>query len=151
MTLKLRKQEKGFTIIEVLIVLAIAGLIMLVVFLAVPALQRNSRNSRRRSDAAKVLALVNEYVANHNGTLPTGFGAGATQVNLAAENFALYGGAINWNASMPADPNSLNIAAANGCDTTGSALQAGTARQFAAAFRVEKSGGGAGDPQCIES
>jgi prepilin-type N-terminal cleavage/methylation domain-containing protein len=32
---KLRKQEKGFTIIEVLIVLAIAGVIMLVVFLAV--------------------------------------------------------------------------------------------------------------------
>jgi prepilin-type N-terminal cleavage/methylation domain-containing protein len=40
MSKKLSKKEKGFTIIEVMIVLAIAGLIMLVVFLAVPALQR---------------------------------------------------------------------------------------------------------------
>jgi prepilin-type N-terminal cleavage/methylation domain-containing protein len=31
-----KRKEDGFTIIEVLIVLAIAGLIMLVVFLAVP-------------------------------------------------------------------------------------------------------------------
>ena len=38
-TLQKRKSE-GFTIIEVLVVLAIAGLIMVVVFLAVPALQR---------------------------------------------------------------------------------------------------------------
>ncbi|HPW47952.1 MAG TPA: prepilin-type N-terminal cleavage/methylation domain-containing protein, partial [Candidatus Saccharibacteria bacterium] len=36
-----KKDQKGFTIIEVLIVLAIAALILLIVFLAVPALQRN--------------------------------------------------------------------------------------------------------------
>ena len=37
---KLKKSDKdGFTIIEVMIVLAIAGLILLIVFLAVPALQ----------------------------------------------------------------------------------------------------------------
>jgi prepilin-type N-terminal cleavage/methylation domain-containing protein len=40
-----QKREAGFTIIEVLIVLAIAALILLIVFLAVPALQRNARNN----------------------------------------------------------------------------------------------------------
>ena len=35
------KDAKGFTIIEVALVLAIAGLIFLVVFLALPALQRS--------------------------------------------------------------------------------------------------------------
>jgi prepilin-type N-terminal cleavage/methylation domain-containing protein len=39
--LSLKNNKKGFTIIEVLIVLAIAGVIMVIVFLAVPALQRN--------------------------------------------------------------------------------------------------------------
>ena len=68
MTLKL-KQEKGFTIIEVLIVLAIAGLIMLVVFLAVPALQRNQRNTQRNNEAARVAAAVGECLANRNGVL----------------------------------------------------------------------------------
>ncbi len=66
MTTKL-KNAKGFTIIEVLIVLAIAGLIMLVVFLAVPALQRNSRTSQRNSDARAILAAVNECLSNKNG------------------------------------------------------------------------------------
>jgi prepilin-type N-terminal cleavage/methylation domain-containing protein len=63
--------KKGFTIIEVLIVLAIAGLILLVVFLAVPALQRNQRNTGRRNDAARIAAAVNDYVSNSNGTTPT--------------------------------------------------------------------------------
>ena len=68
--IKKRKEEQGFTIIEVLIVLAIAGLILLIVFLAVPALQRNSRNTQRKSDVSNLLAAVNEYVSNNGGTLP---------------------------------------------------------------------------------
>jgi prepilin-type N-terminal cleavage/methylation domain-containing protein len=67
MKLKNIKNQKGFTIIEVLIVLAIAGLIMLVVFLAVPALQRNSRNTQRRADVSGVLGAISETVANKNG------------------------------------------------------------------------------------
>lgn len=64
------KREKGFTIIEVLIVLAIAGLILLVVFLAVPALQRNARNTQRTTDAGNILSAVSEYIGNNNGQLP---------------------------------------------------------------------------------
>jgi prepilin-type N-terminal cleavage/methylation domain-containing protein len=66
-----QKKEQGFTIIEVLIVLAIAGLIMLVVFLAIPALQRNSRNNQRTTDVANILGGVGEYVSNNNGQTPT--------------------------------------------------------------------------------
>ncbi len=69
MKTKLRNQ-KGFTIIEVLIVLAIAGLILLIVFLAVPALQRNSRNTQRKNDVAALLAGVAEYANNNSGVLP---------------------------------------------------------------------------------
>lgn len=66
-----QKREQGFTIIEVLIVLAIAALILLIVFLAVPALQRNSRNTSRKADVSNALASINEYVANNNGSLPS--------------------------------------------------------------------------------
>lgn len=62
-----KSNQKGFSIIEVLIVLAIAGLIMLIVFLAVPALQRNARNSGRSSDAQKFAAAVNQCLSNNNG------------------------------------------------------------------------------------
>ena len=61
------KREEGFTIIEVLIVLAIAGLIMLIVFLAVPALQRNQRNNGRNNDASRIAAAISECLANRNG------------------------------------------------------------------------------------
>lgn len=67
-----QKRQEGFTIIEVLIVLAIAGLIMVVVFLAVPALQRNGRNNSLNTDANNVLSAVGEYAANNDGKLPNG-------------------------------------------------------------------------------
>lgn len=64
------RKEQGFTIIEVLIVLAIAGLILLVVFLAVPALQRNARNTSRKEDVASIMGGISEFVNNNNGNLP---------------------------------------------------------------------------------
>ena len=72
MSLKNRnKANGGFTIIEVLIVLAIAGLILLIVFLAVPALNRNSRNTTAKNDAQNVLGGISEYQGANNGKLPT--------------------------------------------------------------------------------
>ncbi|MEO5499499.1 MAG: prepilin-type N-terminal cleavage/methylation domain-containing protein [Candidatus Saccharimonadales bacterium] len=62
---------KGFTIIEVVLVLAIAGLIFLVVFLALPALQRQQRDTQRRSDASRASSLMSNFKANNNGGLPT--------------------------------------------------------------------------------
>ena len=66
---KLRTQ-KGFTIIEVVLVLAIAGLIFLVVFLALPQLQRSRRDTQRRSDLGRILASLETYAGNHNGEYP---------------------------------------------------------------------------------
>ena len=45
--------KKGFTIIEVVLVLGIAGLIFLMVFIALPALQRNRRDTQRTSDISR--------------------------------------------------------------------------------------------------
>lgn len=78
------KSQKGFTIIEVMIVLAIAGLILLIVFLAVPALQRNARNTQRKNDAAGILGAVSSYIANNNGNPPgnVGTGSGANELKI---------------------------------------------------------------------
>ena len=67
------KNKKGFTIIEVVLVLAIAGLIFLMVFIALPALQRAQRNTQREDDLARVLTAVNQYQANNNGKVPFGY------------------------------------------------------------------------------
>ena len=61
--------KKGFTIIEVVLVLAIAGLIFLMVFVAFPALQRNQKDSQRRQDYAMLSSAVSSYMANNNNSL----------------------------------------------------------------------------------
>ena len=65
-----KNNKKGFTIIEVVLVLAIAGLIFLMVFIALPALQRSQRNTRRRQDMSRVLSAFNDYQANNSGKVP---------------------------------------------------------------------------------
>ena len=64
-------KEKGFTIIEVVLVLAIAGLIFLVVLLALPALQRNQRDTARRQDVGKVVSALQSYMTDNKNVLPT--------------------------------------------------------------------------------
>lgn len=66
-----KRKDSGFTIVEVMIVLAIAGLVILIVFLAVPALQRNSRNTQRKADVSSLLGATNEFRSNNNGRNPT--------------------------------------------------------------------------------
>jgi type II secretory pathway pseudopilin PulG len=46
---------EAFTIIEVVLVLAIAGLIFLMVFIALPALQRSQRDAQRKNDMTALL------------------------------------------------------------------------------------------------
>ena len=66
----MKTNKKGFTIIEVVLVLAIAGLIFLMVFIALPALQRTQRNTQREDDMARVISAINDYQTNNNGKTP---------------------------------------------------------------------------------
>lgn len=63
--------KKGFTIIEVVLVLAIAGLIFLMVFIALPALQRGQRDQQRRNDLSRVQTAIQNYQTNNRNQLPT--------------------------------------------------------------------------------
>ena len=65
------QQKQGFTIIEVVLVLAIAGLIFLMMFVALPALNRSQRDSRRRDDISILLRKVKDFQTNNRGALPT--------------------------------------------------------------------------------
>ena len=58
-------KQKGFTIIEVVLVLAIAALIFLMVFIALPALNRNARDQSRKTVQGKVVSAIGTYATNH--------------------------------------------------------------------------------------
>lgn len=150
---KLQSNQSGFTIIEVLIVLAIAGLIMLIVFLAVPALQRNSRNTQRRDDISKLLGLVTEYGGNNNNTIPTGAGCSGNEMQLTgadAQPVSIPGGyycmgsgtALNWSNSATTNTSTVDsvvLRSGATCDgTTGNATTTGApALSVVALFTLE--------------
>lgn len=63
------KSRKGFTIIEVVLVLAVAGLIFLMVFVALPALQASQKDTQRRDDYGMLAAAITSYASSNNGRL----------------------------------------------------------------------------------
>lgn len=76
MNVQLKNKEKGFTIIEVVLVLAIAGLIFLMVFIALPALQRGQRDTQRKNDLSRAMTAVAAYQSNNRQALPAATNAG---------------------------------------------------------------------------
>lgn len=61
------KRSAGFTIIEIVLVLAIASIIFLIIFLVVPAAQRAARDQQRKSDLGQLVAAIEEWRLNHPG------------------------------------------------------------------------------------
>ncbi len=68
------RKQQGFTIIEVVLVLAIAGLIFLIVFIALPALQRSQRDSQRKNHARSLVDAANRRMSNSRGDITLGVG-----------------------------------------------------------------------------
>ena len=139
MNSKLKNNTQGFTIIEVMIVLAIAGLIMLIVFLAVPALQRNSRNTQRSNDAARTVAAINECSTNNNGNL--------TSCDIAAElgeyiTFGQNQQLATFNTAGAPGVNTMVFTTNTQCNASGTGTQTGGGtRSFTIQYHAETSGG----------
>lgn len=65
-------KRHGFTMIETILVLAIAGLILMMMFIALPALQRQARDTERREDMADLITAIKKFQQNNRGALPSG-------------------------------------------------------------------------------
>lgn len=150
--MKTMQKEKGFTIIEVVLVLAIAGLIFLIVFLAVPALQRGQRDTQRKSDLSRMMSQINSYQSNNRGAVPT------TQAELDAfkTNYLVVGGDTFADPSGTVYTTTVGVVATNGatavpantiyyytsatCTGETATASAGNARKVAARVNLEGSG-----------
>lgn len=162
---KLREQTKGFTIIEVLIVLAIAGLIMVIVFLAVPSLQRSSRNNQIRNDASIMLGYINEWSSNNNGALPLAVCVGGgpnpngdvyLSKDATCDTTDTLGGKIRGGiganqgtANPPAGAIQQLVIGLNRKCVSNQIASTSSNRAFAVGFRIETPSGD--DNQCLES
>lgn len=148
--MNVQQKTKGFTIIEVVLVLAIAGLIFLVVFLALPALQRSQRDTQRRSDVGRFVSQISSYQSNSNGQVPaaTAAAVGAFQtsyLNAGGDTFedprgTAYAYQYGVSATLPT-AGQIRYATSARCGTGGAISGGGTARQVAVSVGLE--GGGA--------
>jgi prepilin-type N-terminal cleavage/methylation domain-containing protein len=148
----IKNRKEGFTIIEVLIVLAIAGLILLVVFLAVPALQRNSRNTSMKNDVQNVLGGITEYQNANSGAMPTGVsgtgtvnytgGAGTNATSIKVQGTTVVSVVAAAQTNVP--NGEVRIRLGYRCDGTANA------RSVAAYYSIETTGDSTTD-QCQDS
>lgn len=91
---RISNNKRGFTIIEVVLVLAIAGLIFLMVFIALPALQRSQRDTQRNNDISRFMTAVTQFQSNNRGKVPgttASGGNGTTWANFIT-NYLKAGG-----------------------------------------------------------
>lgn len=137
---ELKDNQDGFTIIEVLIVLAIAGLIMVVVFLAVPHLEQSQRNNARDTDANNLLESVSEYVGNANGSTPAACAslAACTWITYKPQQLTTVSFVTTIPAAAPTTATAYLIGGAvcNGVTPTATGA---TARSYAVWYGIEGS------------
>ena len=117
------KKSSGFTIIEVLLVLGIAGLIMLMVFVALPGLWSSQRDADRRANVMNFISALKTFQTNNSrGLLPEG--AGTYNVAKNNDNPMSWGGFISdyylKGQSSLEDPggNLYKIKVIEGCDSS---------------------------------
>jgi len=98
------QRGKGFTIIEVVLVLAIAGLIFLMVFVALPALQRNQRDTQRKNDLSRAQVALTNYTTNNKGSLPADWDAFASNyLTVGGDTFVDPSSGLSYSFSIKAD------------------------------------------------
>lgn len=158
MNVQQEKQQKGFTIIEVILVLAIAALIFLMVFIALPALQRGQRDTARKQDVGDVASAITNYTSNNQGQFPTA----SSYTKDSSSTFAKYifgGDKVVSGNTTTVVVESANHGTGGGTDGqievwpggkcgADGAVTAGTAKSTAITTRIETGGG---TPFCQDS
>lgn len=150
-------RQSGFTIIEMLIVLAVGSLILMIIFLAIPALQRNSRNNQRNQDVQTILSAVSQWQLNHSGNIPADIAPAlqASRAKLTAyesANVAIQGNSSGSPATIApkTDIEKVDIYNYQKCNpsTAGGSTATGAGySDIVALYALEKSSGTAGKCQ----
>lgn len=147
-------KEKGFTIIEVVLVLAIAALIFLMVFIALPALQSSQRDTARKNDVGIVAAAVNTWSGNNRMAELADLTSTALTPYTEDLSDNTTSTVVHTGADFPTTTEDGVVTVVMGakCASVGAdgavTLEEGTIRQYATITRLE---GGSDSGYCLDS
>jgi len=102
------KKEKGFTLIELLLVIGILATLLAITLVAInPTRQfQAANNTKRRNDVNVILNAINQYQAEHSGSLPATIPATATVIGNGTGQLDLCSALVTtYIAALPVDPN----------------------------------------------
>ena len=101
------KSQKGFTLVEVLLVVVIISILAAIVIVAInPARQiAQANNTQRSTDVKTILDAVHEYGIDQRGVLPAGISSQQTVVASGTSADLCNALVPTYVASMPYDPN----------------------------------------------
>jgi len=66
----LKKKQKGFTIVELLIVIVVIGILATLVIVTFTGVQKRARDSQRKTDVKAVASHLQTYYADNEGIYP---------------------------------------------------------------------------------
>lgn len=121
--IKKMKQQGGFTLLEVLLVVAILAILAGIVIIAINPGKNlaDTRNSQRQTDVTTILDGVYQYALDNNGSLPSSITATSTEI--CATGSASCTGLIDLSVvtanekylvAMPKDPQCSTVCGTNG-------------------------------------
>lgn len=154
--MNVQTRKEGFTIIEVVLVLAIAGLIFLMVFIALPALQRNQRDTARKADISTVSSAYGDYLGNNRGSEPDAAKLQTYITDVSENTDQSKVDVVAYTDSVNISDGEVTVVKGARCGETGKAadpedgedekvapmtLERGTKRQFATVGYLEAGGG----------
>lgn len=102
--------KKGLTLVELLVVVAILGVLSAILFAAVDPIAQleKARDSRRKSDLAQIQKALEQYYQDNGGKYPQSSGAGSYQIQIGT---SVGTSALVWGAQwlpymniLPSDP-----------------------------------------------
>ena len=75
-------KQKGFTLIEVLLVVALIGVLVAIVIVAINPSKnlKDTRDAQRRTDVNTILNAVYQYTIDNTGTLPASITTTSTEI-----------------------------------------------------------------------
>lgn len=101
------KKQKGFTIVELLVGMAILGVLLAISLVAVNPLEQfaKTRNTKRRADVEALANAVNQYRTENNGNFPPGVTTTLRPISSSGVNLCTVL-VTKYLSALPQDPNS---------------------------------------------